>query len=593
MDGGERQMNAAPNPPAETALQKERRLFREIFDRLINTLLNWIFDLRPERAQRRARNLVILFILSGAVICLIYYPLVTWGRYIQNLLLYLLNPAYAAGFAGNPVNPLTEFINFLITVFTDAHILQYLPIFIAPFFIAQQLAAFYLADIFELEDIAVARHFVSEVAFTGSDETIRISKGKIHEEHLKSSNYLIGGPGKVIVDLDSAALFERADGTPHVIGPTGKDPGGKATIDGFERLREASDIRDHHVSLSVSSRSRDGIPVSATDVRLMFSIDRGENPQSSAEFPYPFSKEAVERIVYEATSRVKPEKQYPSEYKFEWINNMIGLIRGRLGGFMGEKTLTEYLASIGKPEFEKLKNQEKEIADQVKQLAQPNNDSIEPKELKPPPDFIARYKVTNLFSQFTTGIKGVELHWIGVGTWKTPPEIEKDVISEKHLEAWTTSQTNLKEGNPNALKKFGDEAILQKMASLIKDAPIAKYDEIVNETKWTKKHSRHVPRAVPRKKERFHSVGSENDIIDEEERVRGVLADLLQGSVQEEDERESDPSHNTEMRILLNEYRKQLKEAIEFMKAKNESVSPKIQEALDYIDKQTGHWIGK
>jgi len=95
-------------------------------------------------------------------------------------------------------------------------------------------------------------------------------------------------------------------------------------------------------------------------LRLMFSIYRGENVKSSPDSPYPFSKEAVERIVYKSTSRVTPESGRPHPFmNFSWINNMIGLIRGRLGGFMSERNLTEYLASTGTPEFEKLKQREK------------------------------------------------------------------------------------------------------------------------------------------------------------------------------------------------------------------------------------------
>ena len=137
-------MTQATPPAVETAYQKEKRRFGELFDRLINSLLNWIFDLRPERAQRRARNLTLLFLLMGFLVTIYYYPLVIWARYLQDIFLYILNAAYAAGYQGDPF---LNFTNFLITVFTDARILQYLPIFVAPFFIAQQLAAYYLADI--------------------------------------------------------------------------------------------------------------------------------------------------------------------------------------------------------------------------------------------------------------------------------------------------------------------------------------------------------------------------------------------------------------------------------------------------------------
>src|SRR5215475_705326 len=103
MDGVERQMSAMIQPSNETPLQKEHRLFRELWDRLINALLNAWFDLRPARAQSRARNLLILFLLTVFLITLIYYPLGLWADYLQQIFLYFLNPNFAASATGNPL----------------------------------------------------------------------------------------------------------------------------------------------------------------------------------------------------------------------------------------------------------------------------------------------------------------------------------------------------------------------------------------------------------------------------------------------------------------------------------------------------------
>jgi hypothetical protein len=600
-------------PPAESALKKERRLFGELFNRFINSLLNWLFDLRPERAQRRMRNLTILFLLSGFLICLNYYPPGLWAGYLQKVF-FLLNPDYVANYGAQP---LIEFAQFAFQALTDPHVFQYFPIFLAPFFIALHLAALYLADIFELEDVAVARSFVWEVALSGSDETMRISQGKVGEQHLESSNYLIGGPGKVIVDLDTVALFERADGTTHVIGPTGREPGGRATIEGFERFRQAIDIRDHYVELrdqdsksqSVRGRSRDGIPITATDVRLMFSIYRGENPQPSAEFPYPFGKDAIERIVYKSSSRVTPDQKEPSAYEFSWINNMIGLIRGRLGGFMSERNLTEYLASVGPRELEKAKQREELIAQQVRRLTQPDEESSTP-ALKPPPQFTPRHQVTSLFSQFAEDFtksarnNGVELHWIGVGTWKTPPEI--DIVSEKHLEAWKLSQENLRTGSQEAMNKAESQATLEKMEALIRSVPIEAYLDITGNQKkaFYKKPSpkksdlKHRERDLELDDELF----SDQDMLDMlsgnyalTDLTRRVNDRITEAADQRVRDFGSDADLRATMRKLLLEYRKQLLEAVQFMKAKSEPVPPVIEEAITYINNQMGlrHWAGR
>ncbi|MGZ9234588.1 MAG: hypothetical protein ACXW4E_03615 [Anaerolineales bacterium] len=523
---------------SETPLQREQKLFGELFSRLVDALLNRIFDLRPEKAARRMQYLIVLFLLAMFLVSLRFYPLGLWAEDIREIFLYYLNPVWAQGYVGNP---LSNFVSFVIQVFTDPRIFQYWPIFLAPFFIALQCAAVYLADIFELEHVSVARSFIWAVALSGSEETIRVSHGDISEQNRQSPTYLIGGPGKVIVDLDSAALFEKPDGASRVIGPTGKEPRGRATLDGFERFRQAIDIRDQYVELrdqdpksaSVKGRSLDGIPITATDVRLMFSIYRG-GAKSSSDLPYPFSKEAIEQIIYQANSRVTPELPNPSTYEFSWINRMIGLIRGELGAFMSKHRLTAYLASTGMPELEKLKLREESIVEQVQKLTQ-DQDYLPSDEQKSVPDFQPRHKITSLFTQFAEEFTkrarngGVELHWIGVGTWKTPIEI----VPEKHLEAWKLSNENLFRESSEALGKLEKEAIMQKTVALIQDVPILAYGKATSDEKEQKKV----------------------------------------------------------MRLLLQSYHQQLLEAAEFMRAKGEAIPLSIEEAIAHINTILYHYI--
>jgi hypothetical protein len=544
-------MNISVSSPlgntGETALQREQQLFWELSSRLIDAFLNRMFDLRPAKAARRMWYLIILFFATMFLVSLRFYPLGLWAKFIQDIFLYSLNPAYAATYVGNPY---TNFLAFVTQVFTDPRIFQYLPVFLAPFFIALQCAALYLADVFELEHVSVARAYIWSVALSGSQETIRVSQGDITEEGRESPTFLIGGPGKVMVDLDSVALFEKSDGTPHIIGPTVKESRSRATLEGFERFRQAIDIRDHYVDLrdqnskseSVKSRSLDGIPIEATDVRFMFSIYRG-GTKSGIEHPYPFSTRAVEDLVYKATSRVTPGQTNPSAFEFSWVFNMIGLIRGRLSGFMSEHRLTSYLASIGIPELEKLKQREEMIVEQVQEFTQSEseNDFLVPKQKKSLPEFQARYKIKNLFSQFAEEFTkraqsgGVELHWIGVGTWKVPTEIvpETKIVPDEHLEAWKLSNENLYRENSEVLDKLEKEAIIQKMIVLIQDVPITGYLRVV---------------------------GAENE-------------------------------QKKAMRSLIQDYRQQLLEAVEFMRAKGEAIPPNIEEAITHINNTLYHFI--
>lgn len=525
-------------PRTETTLQKELRLFSELFSRMVDAFLNRVFDLRPEKAVRRLWYLIILFILAGFLLSLRLYPLGLWIQHIRDIFLFILNRSYAATYPGNPFLNLLGLIE---QVFTDPRIFQYFPLFLASFFIALQCAALYLADIFELDHPSVARRFIWSVALTGSEEIIRVSQGDVADEYRLSPTFLIGGPGKVIVDLDSVALFEKPDGTPHVIGPTGREPRGRATLEGFERFRQAIDIRDHYVDLrdqdpksqAVKSRSLDGIEITATDVRLMFSIYRG-GAKPTAQEPYPYSKEAVEQIIYKATSRVTPELPNPSTYEFSWINKMISLIRNELSRFMSRHKLTAYLASIGMPEIEKLKQREEAIVEQVQKLTQ-EQDFLLTSEQTSVPEFQSRSRITNLFTQFADEFtrkaksSGVELHWIGVGTWKTPVGI----VPERHLDAWKLSNENLYRESPEVLSELEKEAIMQKTVFLIQDVPIGAY---------------------------LRATGEDKD-------------------------------HKKALRTLLLAYHQQLIEAVEFMRAKGEAVPPHIEDAIAHINNMFGHFL--
>jgi hypothetical protein len=459
---------ASPKKP-ETALQKETRIFREELGRLGNCILNNAFDLTVKGSQRRNQALTILFLLLGIFFTISTRPLAVWGSEISLLFQYLFNPTFAQTAPDIPL----QFIDFAFGAIFAPQTLRFLPIFILPFIFALQAAATYLADIFEIKQIEIAREFIRQVALTGNHYSIRIGQGEVAEAHKKSPIYLIGGPGQVVVELDSAALFEKPNGKPRVIGPTVK---GKATLEGFERFRQAIDLRDQYTDpLEVKSRSLDGIRVSASDVRLVFSVWR-DNKEPSAESPHPFSEKAIQALVYRQTSRVVLDGPHPSEPPSSWIGAIQGLIRGELGGFMGMHQLAEYLASIGPPEVQRARQQESEIV-KVGKVVIGEGDKLEAREVPPAPNFQPRHIVSNLFSQFAEGFsknasnRGVQLGWIGVGTWKTPNEI----VPEKHLEAWRLSRENLARGNPDELDGIRNESQLQQTLRLVQNIPLARF----------------------------------------------------------------------------------------------------------------------
>jgi hypothetical protein len=145
------------------------------------------------------------------------------------------------------------------------------------------------------------------------------------------------------------------------------------------------------------------------------------------------------------------------------------------------------------------------------------------------------------------------------------------------------------------------------MAALIQDVPVNAYQEVVGARKqqWgkkpqqTKKHNR---------RSKDNDFDLDDDILFDDDDTIAMLSENLMISdltkrfndritaAADQKLRDSEDSsdHNNEMRALLLEYRKELLEAVQFMKAKNESVPPIIEEAIKYINLQMGfkHWAG-
>jgi hypothetical protein len=377
-------------------------------------------------------------------------------------------------------------------------------IFILPPLIALNLAANYLADIFELPDVNTAREFIRGLALAGNERIIHIRGGEIAKEDEKSPIVQIGGPGRVQVELDSAALFEKPDGRPHVIGPTTRrskrirwndnaspdrfwEEEHTAVLEGFERVRKPIiNLRDQYIGnpsgdpMTIVGRSLDGITVSAADVRALFSIRRGpaaDGATPSKEKPYPFVESSVEELIYQQTVRVLTEGPHPSELPPSWTSTMQALVRADITQFMNQNNLTDYLASFGAPEVEMAEFREDTLLVQSHPFS-PDEPPAAAPDL-PRGRFHPRTELSDRFKRFTDGFirraqeRGLELHWIGVGTWRIADEIASEIINGRHIEAWRISRENATRSNRQAIKAISENALVDEKIRLIQNVPLA------------------------------------------------------------------------------------------------------------------------
>ncbi len=428
------------------------------------------------------RRIIVSIIFWGVLITLMWRRNPAgWVDHTQAIFVSLLIKRSLTGLILDSL----RFLAFAISVVLSPAVLKPLLVLLGPFLLARQMVSIYLQDIFELDHTRVAREYIMHASLGSDYERLTIGAGTIDPKYLESPLLQIGGPGRVQVELDSAALFEKVDGACRVIGPTvGKSR--YIFIEGFERLRDVIDLRDLQTSpMTTLSRSRDGIPVYAKDVRMVYSVERGSQ-KPTMEKPYPFSEEAVRQLVYRQLSfvtrgqpRVVSLDDYRKQTSRRWSGTMPVLISSALGDFVSEHDLSEFLANIGSLEVETLKQMDADIqmTDSTAAAGQ-NEEGRQPGKI-PPAEFTSRSKLTSLFYDFAYGFskkagnRGVQLEWVGVGTWGTPASA--DFVNKNHLEAWRISRENFLRGHARTLDRLREDARLQNLQMLVNKVILEAY----------------------------------------------------------------------------------------------------------------------
>jgi hypothetical protein len=164
-------------------------------------------------------------------------------------------------------------------------------------------------------------------------------------------------------------------------------------------------------------------------------VYRGDNRwtlDQSYQQPYPYTEDSILNLVYKQGYGRLPI-----------VEAMRSMIRRELGNFINQHTLGEFLAN-------------------AEESAR----------------FVAREQITDLFFDFAHGFseraknRGVELRWIGVGTWEIPAQI----IPERHLEAWKLTCQNRVRRNRQALAGLREESRLTTLMGLIDEITATFYN---------------------------------------------------------------------------------------------------------------------
>jgi hypothetical protein len=456
------------------ATQSTSRRFNQWFERVVESALNWIFSLKHEagtyRNNIRWLGLFLFYIFSVTTL----YDLEGWLNLFRN---------FFSVTQENPNQVPIEFGLLLYYTVINPVVLRNLIALLAPYLLIHEFAAIYLADIFEKE-VKIANRFLDEAAFATDYFTIRISGGRLLDKHHNSPIVEIGGPGFVIVDMDSALVLERPDGKMRIIPPTAKFPNGRAVIEDFERVRQTIDLRDIINPQEITARSKDGIIVKVRDIQYSYSVYRGPNPRKSLENPYPVDEKAIETLVRDVKASVAPGKtpDRASEWNRPLPGGLFVSVNIEFNNFISRHKLTEFFSAVGPPEEQALEERAQKISQSTSDLAGQSgykiiNIPFKAGKVEYRPGLAEKIFGSPQFANFLAK-KGLQVNWIGIGTWETASEI----TLKNHVKAWELSLQNLKDGNPEKLKEIYDTSRNNKLIQLINELPINTYYRIVGKT---------------------------------------------------------------------------------------------------------------
>jgi hypothetical protein len=380
---------------------------------------------------------------------------------------------------------------FNIAVIIVMSLLKYIPLLIVVYSLARAMAARYLDDVYELGDADLASGFLEEVTFGYGREKITINEGRISKEDEQSSLILIGGPGSIQVNLDSIALLEKVNGEPGVIYPRNE----AWKLGRFERIREIGkydepgkreyaiiNLRDQFVSgLSVRARTKDGIPIEAQGIKVIFSVLRrkaaeGDKVQGDA---YLFDERAVQALVYNQTI-ITPQPSTPSGITFPWDTTVIPLVISELEELIISHNLGEILASISQKELDTAFSNEQTVAQMRLEMT---GQQVKVGARREAPNFESRSKITAQFFEKEFKEKaaalGVSIEWIDIGTWQLP----SNLILEKHKKAWELSRQNA--SKRNTVERSRKEHEMKEILKLVENVVIRNFEKKIEIRKLT------------------------------------------------------------------------------------------------------------
>ena len=263
--------------------------FKSTSSNLLSEVLFELLNPKPEYAKARFLFLVSLFFLFWIILIISSSELFNSSGFLSPL-------------AENDALPMFRSI---VNIVFAPQIIMRLFVCVIAFVAASLLASQYLKVVYQMPSIKTALNLLLSLSLGNPvSDIVKIEEGKI-SSLLKNSHILsFGGPGKIRVSFDSAAILENPTGEFEIIGPTAKFPNGTFLLKPYQKIQRIIDLRNQTISFDLIARTRDGLAISINKIQLTFSVSRSTKKVTLTR-PYSFSVKDVYSLVFN-----QPDKEF-------------------------------------------------------------------------------------------------------------------------------------------------------------------------------------------------------------------------------------------------------------------------------------------
>ena len=147
-------------------------------------------------------------------------------------------------------------------------LMQSILISFLPFLFSFWVAAYYFQYLNQIPRFRAALAHIMQMIFPVRRRQVKIREGFVQHKGEQIALRRVGGPVRVTLGDENSAVFEKSNGTAHILLPSKKIP----PIDNYEFLRTVLDLREEHLVVTVSDRTRDGMRLQARQAHFAYRL---------------------------------------------------------------------------------------------------------------------------------------------------------------------------------------------------------------------------------------------------------------------------------------------------------------------------------